>query len=118
MVYYIRSQEKVPVRFDTQLLDRTLSLLADMRRTVQRGELPPPLQNSYRCDRCSIAGICLPDEVNLLREMDAEKDPNQERKPEGEPEERIRMLLASRDDQVPLYVVGQGKTVRKKGERL
>jgi CRISPR-associated protein Cas1 len=28
------------------------------------------------------------------------------------------MLLASRDDQVPLYVVGQGKTVRKRGERL
>jgi len=28
------------------------------------------------------------------------------------------MLLAGRDDQVPLYVVGQGKTVRKRGERL
>ena len=114
MVYYIRSQERVPVKFDRQLLDRTLSLLADMRRAVQRGELPPPLENSQRCDRCSMAGICLPDEVNLLREMDAEKEQNQE----SNPEERIRMLLASRDDQVPLYVVGQGKTVRKRGERL
>ena len=28
------------------------------------------------------------------------------------------MLLACRDDAVPLYVVGQGKTVRKRGERL
>ena len=118
MVYYIRSQERVPVKFDSQLLDRTLSLLADMRRAVQRGELPPPLENSQRCDRCSMAGICLPDEVNLLREIDAEKEPNHERKQEGNPEERIRMLLASRDDQVPLYVVGQGKTVRKRGERL
>jgi len=114
MVYYIRSQERVPVKFDRQLLDRTLSLLADMRRAVQRGELPPPLENSQRCDRCSMAGICLPDEVNLLREMGAEKEPTQE----SNPEERIRMLLASRDDQVPLYVVGQGKTVRKRGERL
>lgn len=114
MVYYIRSQERVPVKFDSQLLDRTVALLADMRRAVQRGELPPPLENSQRCDRCSMAGICLPDEVNLLREMDAEKEPNQE----SNPEERTRMLLASRDDQVPLYVVGQGKTVRKRGERL
>lgn len=118
MVYYILSEERVPVKFDSQLLDRTGALLADMRRAVQRGELPPPLENSQRCDRCSMAGICLPDEVNLLREMDAEKEPNQERKQEGNPEERIRMLLASRDDQVPLYVVGQGKTVRKRGERL
>ena len=118
MVYYILSKEKVPVKFDTQLLDRTGALLADMRRAVQRGMLPPPLENSQRCDRCSMAGICLPDEVNLLREMGAEKEPNQERKQEGQPEEKIRMLLASRDDQVPLYVVGQGKTVRKRGERL
>lgn len=114
MVYYILSKEKVPVKFDSQLLDRTLSLLADMRMAVQRAELPPPLENSQRCDRCSMAGICLPDEVNLLREMGAEKEPTQE----SNPEERIRMLLASRDDQVPLYVVGQGKTVRKRGERL
>jgi len=118
MVYYIRSQERVPVKFDRQLLDRTGALLADMRRAVQRGMLPPPLENSQRCDRCSMAGICLPDEVNLLREMGAEKEPNQERKQKGQPEEKIRMLLASRDDQVPLYVVGQGKTVRKRGERL
>jgi hypothetical protein len=94
MVYYILSGERVAVKFDSRLLDRTLALLADMRWTVQRGELPPPLQNSSRCDRCSMAGICLPDEVNLLREMKAEKGPkqeenqetNQERNQEGNPE--------------------------------
>ena len=58
MVYYILSKEKVPVKFDRELLDRTGALLADMRRAVQRGELPPPLENSQRCDRCSMAGIC------------------------------------------------------------
>jgi len=112
MVYYIRSQERVPVKFDASLMDRTKALLANLRNIVERGEVPPPLQSSYRCDRCSLAGICLPDEVNLLREMEAESQAK------GEPEEKIRMLLASRDDQVPLYVVGQGKTVRKRGERL
>lgn len=76
--------------------------------------MPPPLLNSSRCNRSSLAGICLPDEVNLLREVEAEKEQNLE----GKPEEKARMLLASRDDQLPLYVVGQGKTVRKRGERL
>jgi CRISPR-associated protein Cas1 len=112
VVYFIRSEERVPVKFDASLMDRTKALLAALRSTVERGEMPPPLQSSYRCDRCSLAGICLPDEVNLLREMEAEKEPK------SKPEEKIRMLLASRDDQVPLYVVGQGKTVRKRGERL
>jgi CRISPR-associated protein Cas1 len=94
-------------------MDRARSLLADLRSMVVRGEIPPPLRSSVRCDRCSLAGICLPDEVNLLREMEAETE--QEGKPE---EEKIRMLLACRDDAVPVYVVGQGKTVRKRGERL
>jgi CRISP-associated protein Cas1 len=88
-----------------------------LRNTVQRGEVPPPLQSSYRCNRCSLAGICLPDEVNLLREMEAEDKPK--RNAESEPtDEKVRMLLPAQDDQIPLYVVGQGKTVRKRGERL
>jgi CRISPR-associated protein Cas1 len=113
MVYFIRSKERVPVKFDAALMDRAKSLLAELRSTVERGEISPPLRGSARCDRCSLAGICLPDEVNLLREMEAETA--LEGKPE---EEKIRMLLACRDDQVPVYVVGQGKTVRKRGERL
>ena len=112
VVYFIRSQERVPVKFDAPLLDRAKALLASLRSTVERGVIPQPLQSSSRCDRCSLAGICLPDEVNLLREMQAEENAK------GRPEEKIRMLLASRDDQVPVYVVGQGKTVRKRGERL
>ncbi len=117
IVYFIRSQERVPVKFDASLMDRTKALLAALRNTVVRGEMPLPLQSSYRCDRCSLAGICLPDEVNLLREMDAEK--KRQRNLESEPkDEKARMLLPARDDQVPIYVVGQGKTVRKRGERL
>jgi hypothetical protein len=88
-------------------MDRTTTLLTALRNTVERGEMPPPLQSSYRCDRCSLAGICLPDEVNLLREMEKEK--KLPKILESEPEdEKVRMLLPARDDLVPLYVVGQG----------
>ena len=52
---------------------RAKALTATLRSMVERGEIPPPLRASVRCDRCSLAGICLPDEVNLLREMEAEK---------------------------------------------
>jgi len=117
IVYFIRSQERVPVNFDASLMDRTKALLASLRSTVERGEMPPPLQSSYRCDRCSLAGICLPDEVNLLREMEAEKKQQGNLESESK-DEKVRVLLPMRDDQVPLYVVGQGHTVRKRGERL
>ncbi len=68
----------------------------------------PKTQGFYEPHLIQLAAQCL-----ALREMEAEKE--LEGKPE---EEKIRMLLACRDDQVPVYVVGQGKTVRKRGERL
>ena len=110
MIYYIGSGERRAVEFDTALMERTGALLAEMRRTLERGEVPPPLRNSSRCDRCSLAGICLPDEVNLLSPVGPENA-----SPAGD---KMRMLLTARDDAVPVYVVGQGKTVRKRGERL
>ena len=31
------------------------------------GEIPPPLEDSPKCPRCSLVGICLPDEVSFLK---------------------------------------------------
>jgi CRISPR-associated protein Cas1 len=124
MAYFVRSKKKVPVRFDESLIQRTKELHSNLRNMAESGEMPPPLDYSPKCFRCSLAGICLPDEVNLLREMEAEKqeveeemdDLNAER--QAGAKEKIRRLLPARDDQIPVYVVGQGNTVRKKGERL
>jgi CRISPR-associated protein Cas1 len=112
MVYYISSQERVAVNFDQALIDRAEMLLSSMRHTLERGEIPPPLKSSPRCDRCSLAGVCMPDEVIFLQQMKSEKMPH------SDGDEKIRMLQAARDDAIPIYVVGQGKTVRKRGEKL
>jgi CRISPR-associated protein Cas1 len=77
--------------------------------------MPPPLVDSPKCPRCSLVGICLPDEMNRLRESRESSAENQE------PEEtsgRIRNLLPARDDALPLYVQEQGAYVGKDGERL
>jgi len=112
MVYFMGSKERVPVKIDQFLIDRTLALVAAIRSVTENGRMPPPLQRSSRCNRCSLAGVCLPDEVNLLREMEAEEID------EGGQDKQIRKLLPARDDAVPIYVVGQRHTVRKRGERL
>jgi CRISPR-associated protein Cas1 len=49
--------------------------------------------------------------------MEAEKEELKSERQTG-PNEIVRRLLPARDDQIPVYVVGQGNTVRKRGERL
>ena len=112
IVYFVRSKKRVPIAFDKTLVQRTKDLISDLRKVAEKREMPPPLQDSPKCNRCSLAGICLPDEVNLLKEMEAK----------GGPEKglfgKIRKLLPSRDDAMPVYVIGHGHTVRKKGDIL
>jgi CRISP-associated protein Cas1 len=108
IVYFIKSKKRVTIRFDENLILRTKELVTALRETAERGEMPPPLEFSPKCFRCSLAGICLPDEVNLLKDMDAEVVELG----------KVRRLIPSRDDSTPVYVVGQGHTVRKKGDRL
>ena len=115
-VYFVRSKKRVNVAFDKALQQRTRDLISDLRKAALKKEMPPPLQDSPKCNRCSLAGICLPDEVNLLQEMDARGGIGKcgEKGLLG----KIRKLLPARDDALPVYVVGHGNTVRKKGDLL
>jgi CRISPR-associated protein Cas1 len=111
-VYYLRSSRRVPVVFDDDLVDRTRKLIAELRETIRHSKIPPPLQDSPKCNGCSLAGICLPDEVNLLKAMTSEAVS----KPgEGNV---FRSVCTEEDWKIPVYVVGQGHTVRKRGDRL
>lgn len=114
IAYFVKSKKKVPIAFDDALVSRTMELIAALRIAADQGEMPPPLQHSPKCNRCSLAGICLPDEITLLKEMEEEEEEEEKEATTG----RIRRLLPSRDDAIPVYVVGRGNTVRKKEERL
>ncbi len=112
VAYFVRSKKKVSIKLDDALVQRTKELISNLRTVAASGVMPLPLEHSPKCFRCSLAGICLPDEVNLLREMESKEEA------EEKADEKVRRLLPARDDQIPVYVVGQGYTVRKKGERL
>jgi CRISPR-associated protein Cas1 len=104
VLYFVASKQRVEIVFDDALRARTRELVADLRRTAAAGVIPPPLKDSPKCPRCSLVSVCLPDEVNLLREEEAE----------GEP----RRLLPARDDALPLYVQAAGARVTKKDDEL
>lgn len=106
-LYFAQSRRRVPVPLDDALVARTIELLGRMRGMAAEGVRPPPLEGSPKCPRCSLAGICLPDETNTLLTGD---DPAEE--------DRVRRLVPARDDALPLYVQKHGAVVGKRGDRL
>jgi len=102
VLYFVASKERVPVVFDDELKAATRAAAAGLRLIATGGQLPPPLENSPKCPRCSLAPICLPDELHYLRT--AETPP--------------RPLAVAGTPALPMYVQARGAKVAKKGEVL
>ncbi len=108
-LYFVESKRRVEVPFDDALASRTLSLLSEIRQVAGSGQIPPPLVDSPKCPRCSLVGICLPDETNLLAVTGGRNSLDKN---------AIRRLIPARDDALPVYVQAQGATVGKSGDTL
>lgn len=105
LIYFVASKERVEIPFDEALVGRTRALLADLRELARHPVMPTALDDSPKCDGCSLVGICLPDETTALR------------KASGDAEAPVaRRLVPARDDALPLYVQEQGAYVSKSGE--
>lgn len=102
VLYFAEGRERVRVVFDDELRALTRNAIDGLRLVAAGGQIPPPLEDSPKCPRCSLVGICLPDEVGALR--GATPSP--------------RPLAVSREDALPLYVQARGAKVAKKGETL
>jgi CRISPR-associated protein Cas1 len=125
VLYFAASQTRVTVAFTEALVARTLELLTAARHTAAVGVMPPPLVDSPKCPRCSLVGICLPDEVNLLRHGDVLPDTDAAQAEETVlqpaslcPPAEPRRLVPARDDRLAVYVQGHGYSVGLKGEVL
>ncbi|MFU8858209.1 MAG: CRISPR-associated endonuclease Cas1 [Deferrisomatales bacterium] len=104
VIYFAGSRERVTVELDDALVARTLELACAFRTAARVGEIPPPLDDSPKCPRCSLAAICLPDETAGLASGREHPSP--------------RLLFPARDDALPLYVTEPRARVGKEGERL
>src|SRR5262249_35029163 len=72
-VYFARSRRRVTLVIDEALEATTREAARRAKALVAAGTLPPPLPASPRCVGCSLVGICLPDETNLLRGVEAKE---------------------------------------------
>jgi CRISPR-associated endonuclease Cas1/CRISPR-associated protein Cas4 len=101
LLYFVGSRERVRIRFTKGLVARTLELLERMRTVMGRGEIPPPLEDSPKCPRCSLVAICLPEEVRFLSR--------------GGP---VRPIAVADPATFPFVVQEPGAVVRLSGDRL
>jgi CRISPR-associated endonuclease Cas1/CRISPR-associated protein Cas4 len=102
ILYFVESKERVRVPFDEELRALTRNAVDGLRLIATGGQIPPPLENSPKCPRCSLVSICLPDEVNFFRK-------------EQEPP---RPLAVARDEAMPMYVQANRAKVTRNGETL
>lgn len=101
-IYFAETRQRVSVPFDEKLIARTLHLVKELRLVATSPDPPPPLVDSPKCPRCSLVGICLPDETNLH----TGRSPKQPRR------------LVPRDTAArPLYVTEQGARIGIRGGR-
>jgi len=101
-LYFVGSKERIKVRFDEELLSLTMGSIEKLRRLAASGERPAPLEDSPKCARCSLVGICLPDEVGFLNHAVPD----------------VRPIFAGTTDSLPLYVQSPGGYLKKDGDLI
>jgi CRISPR-associated protein Cas1 len=136
-IYFAGSKQRIAIDIGLDLIAHTRWAVGVAQEVASRSEPPKPLDNSPKCRGCSLVGICLPDEVNLLRRLDGQDiveppdldsdlegplEPDRWGLASGAPETAaqpvVRQLHPARDDRVPLYVQEHGAEIGLSGECL
>jgi CRISP-associated protein Cas1 len=102
ILYFVESRERVPVVLDDELRAAVSAAINGLRLLAASGHIPPPLEDSPKCVRCALVGICLPDEVAWLRNGRIEPRP----------------LSVARPEALPLVVQENGARIGKDGDTL
>jgi CRISPR-associated protein Cas1 len=103
VLWFVGARTRVTIPFDDALIARTMQLIEELRNVARVAEPPAPLVDSPKCPRCSLVGICLPDEVNALA---------------SRTEAAPRRLVPRDGSAKPLYVTDQGAWLSKDKGRI
>ncbi len=102
MIYYAGSKERVPVVLDDELVELAKKAVSNLRHLVAGARMPPPLEDSPKCPRCSLVSVCLPDEITTLQGSDLSP----------------RDIAVASEDALPLIIQSQCALVSKRGDTL
>ncbi len=125
VIYYGTTKQRVRIEFTEDLMNETVAAIHDAWALARHGEIPPPLDGSPKCAGCSLAPVCLPDEVHRLT-APAEPNPAQlllflsheAPAPKKNAASEIRQLGTPRDERKPVYLDTQGLRIGRSGAVL
>lgn len=104
-IWYAETRQRVQITVDDTALKEITDTVKRAWEAAADAAPPPPLRDSPRCPRCSLVGICLPDELESLRV------PPRQRRP-------LKRLMAPVLEGRPVYVTMQGAAIGVRYERL
>jgi len=113
IIYYIGSRERVEVRIDEALRERTLAAINKIREIAERESPPEPLpaELRHRCHGCSLVTICQPEET--LYQIGLPENPTGNRLAAG-----LTRVIPENDNGAILYIQEHGSYVGKRSEHL
>lgn len=130
VIYFATTRQRVRIPIDEALIAITTEAIQAARETMASIDVPPPLEDSPKCPRCSLVSICLPDETRRCKSVDDESNSfsnsatvqpllfnigpqlsGQNPYLESHSNPPTRQLVTSRDTRRPLYLSTQGFSV-------
>ena len=113
VLYYSATKQRVRIEIDDAAVEWAIEKLRAAREIAAAGVIPPPLVDSPKCPKCSLVGICLPDETRAMwaagheskqaqRTMFGELNIIEAPLADELQEREVRQLLPARDDLRPL----------------
>lgn len=104
-IWYAEARRRVCFAVDDEAIAEIMGILRRLWHTAASPDAPAPLVGSPKCPRCSLVGVCLPDETNALAVRARDREP-------------LRRVMAPDKDARPVYVSTQGATVGVRRGRL
>lgn len=104
-IWYAEVRRRVRIDIDDAAIAEIEGVLARLWRVAASTHAPPPLVNSPKCPRCSLVGVCLPDETRAMAIRVRERKP-------------LRRVMAPDRNARPVYVTAQGATLGVRHGRL
>ncbi len=102
ILYYAGSKKRAVIEITEGRVSITRKCITEAFETAAFATPPEPLQDSKKCENCSLNNICLPDEYWAIKDK----------------KESGRRIISARDDGIPLYVQDQGAHISRTQNRL
>jgi CRISPR-associated protein Cas1 len=115
IIYYRGTKQRVVLDM-TPALEAWILEQIEAARAISHGPIPPPLIDSPKCVRCSLAPICLPDETHLL--ASGVEGPDLLPATPGGKHPPVRRLMAPVAEERALYLNTPGLHVGRSSEVL